>query len=127
MKTLARMAAVVLILASAVSVRADEDAAVRAIESLGGKVTRDDKAPGKPVVKVVLSGSRVTDAGLKELKQLKQINSLELSFCKEVTDAGLKELKELKQLKELNLLYTKVTAAGVADLKKALPDLKITR
>ena len=40
-------------------------------------------------------------------------------------DAGLKELKELKQLTSLNLDGTAVTDDGVAALRKALPGLKI--
>ncbi len=35
----------------------------------------------------------MTDAGLKELKELKQLTSLNLNGT-QVTDAGLKELKE---------------------------------
>jgi Leucine-rich repeat (LRR) protein len=34
-----------------------------------------------------------------------------------VTDAGLKELKHLKNLEELNLVGTKVTDAGMKELK----------
>ena len=48
--------------------RADEAKAVKAVEKLGGKVTVDDKRPGKPVVGVDLSNTKVTDAGLKELE-----------------------------------------------------------
>ena len=44
-----------------------------------------------------------------------------------VTDAGLKELKELKSLRELTLFMTKVTDAGVKELKAALPKLNIVR
>src|SRR5258708_5642623 len=77
--------------------RADEASAVKAIENLGGKVTRDDKLRGKPVIGVNLSFTKATDAGLKELKELKQLTSLDLSFS-QVTVAGLKELKDLKQL-----------------------------
>src|SRR5205814_4627388 len=47
--------------------RADEASAVKAVEKLGGKITRDDKLPGKPVIGVNLTGTKVTDAGLKEL------------------------------------------------------------
>src|SRR5438552_2461631 len=80
--------------------RADEASAVKAVENLGGKVTRDDKLPGKPVIGVNLGGAKVTDAGLKELK-------------------------DLKKLTLLWLRDTKVTDAGVADLQKALPACKI--
>src|SRR5205085_10040439 len=37
---------------------------VEAITKLGGKVTRDDKLPGKPVIGVNLTNTGVTDAGL---------------------------------------------------------------
>ena len=69
----------------------------------------------------------MTGAGLKELKDLKQLTTLSLFATRPVTDAGLKELKDLKQLSSLNLAETKVTADGVADLQKALPGCKITR
>jgi hypothetical protein len=45
----------------------------------------------------------------------------------QVTDAGLKELKELKCLQELNLTLSPVTDAGVKELKAARPNLKIHR
>ena len=106
---------------------ADEASAVKAVEKLGGRVTRDDKLPGKPVIGVNLAGTNVTDAGLKELKDFKQLTSLDVSWSKQVTDAGLKELKDLKQLTRLNLADTKVTDDGVAELQKALPGCKITR
>src|SRR5215218_3019317 len=58
-----------VILCSSAPVRADdaEDKAVAFVEKLGGKVGRDEKAPGKPVVTVSLFyNSPVSDAGLKE-------------------------------------------------------------
>jgi hypothetical protein len=111
---------------AAVSVRADEaeDKAVNAIEKLDGKITRDQKAEGRPVIGVYLSGPDVTDAGLKHLAGLKRLQHLSL-YKSEVTDAGLKHLAGLKQLKTFNLSKTKVTAKGIADLKKALPKLEI--
>ena len=94
--------AVMLLACLSGAARADEASAVKAVEKLGGKVTRDDKLPGKPVIGVVLNRTRVTDASLKELK-------------------------DLKQLTHLNLIHVKVTDDGVADLQKALPGCKITR
>jgi hypothetical protein len=44
-----------------------------------------------------------------------------------ITDAGLKELAALKNLRLLTLQYTEVTDAGVAELQKALPNCKIER
>ena len=65
-----------------------EDKAVGFVEKLGGKVARDDKAPGKPVIQVDLNSTNVTGAGLKELANLKNLTTLNLGGT-EVTDAGL--------------------------------------
>jgi hypothetical protein len=82
----------------------EEQTAIQAIEKLGGTITRDDKQPGRPVVAVDLSGSRnsvVTDAELKDLEELEQLQTLHLSWT-QVTDAGLKNLEELEQLQTLH-------------------------
>jgi len=42
-----------------------------------------------------------------------------------VTDRGLNDLHGLKRLKQLSLRATRVTQAGIADLKGALPDLQV--
>src|SRR5205807_4570023 len=105
--------------------RADEASAVKEVEKLGGKVTRDDKLPGKPVIAVNLPATKVTDAGLTELKDLKHLTSLNLNDTEgggKVTDAGLKELKDLKLLTSLSLINNpEVTDAGL----KVLKDLKL--
>jgi hypothetical protein len=87
---------------TAVCIWADEaeDKAVKAIQELGGRITRDKTAKGKPIVGVDLGYTKVTDAGLKHL-------------------AGV------KQLLSLDLRATQVTDKGKADLKKALPKLQI--
>ena len=100
-RSLGALAAVVILTGA---VRADEADAIKLVERLGGKIKRDDKQPGKPVVEVNLSVKKVTDADLKQLKELKQLASLNLFGCREVTDAGVKELKELKQLTSLTLV-----------------------
>ena len=66
-------------------------------------------------------GTKVTDAGLKELATIKSLQNLQL-YGTQVTNAGLKELAGLKSLKCLNLSSTQVTDAGLAHLK-ALPHL----
>ena len=68
----------------------------------------------------------MTDAGLKELANLKHLTSLNLHRTK-VTDEGLKELTSLKYLTSLDLRLTNVTDAGVKELQKALPKCKIVR
>tara|TARA_Y100000766_G_C18340757_1_gene334655 strand:- start:38 stop:190 length:153 start_codon:yes stop_codon:yes gene_type:complete len=42
-----------------------------------------------------------------------------------ITDEGLKEVAKLQQLEGLFLNRTQVTKAGVAELKKALPNCEI--
>src|SRR5262245_34971583 len=99
------------LLVLAVTGRADEAAAVKMIEKLGGKVTRDAEIAGEPIVGVNLFRSPVTAAELKHLKEIKSLKKLNLSRAK-VTDAGLKVLKELKSLETLDLDHTQVTDAG---------------
>jgi RNA polymerase sigma factor (sigma-70 family) len=65
----------------------------------------------------LMGNSLVTDAGMKELKGLKNLTELNL-FGTQVTDAGLKEIKELKNLTELNLRATNVTDVGLGELKE---------
>jgi hypothetical protein len=68
-------------------------------------------------------GTKITDAGLKELAGLKNLQTLHLNGT-EITDAGLKELAGLKSLQVLSFLETggtNVTDAGVEELRKALP------
>ena len=64
---------------------------------------------------LVLERTEVTDLGMKELKELKDLRSLYL-WEAWVTDKGVKELKELKKLTSLELLQTQMTDAGLKDL-----------
>lgn len=125
----------------------DEKAAASWVKEIGGQVGRDDEKPGQPIYLVDLTGTKVTDAGLKKLSGLTNLTILNLQGT-EVTDAGLKSLAEHKNLSQLNLnatrvtdaglkelaacmnlvvleLGSKVTDAGVANLRKALPKCKI--
>src|SRR5713226_1401568 len=63
-----------------------------------------------------LSGTQVTDAGLKDLAGLKSLQMLNLYYASRITDAGLKELAGLKNLQTLYLGFTKVTDAGLKEL-----------
>ena len=70
----------------------------------------------------------ITDAGLKELAGLKNLQRLDLSGTK-ITDAGLKELAGLKSLQTLDLAATQVTDAGLKELAglKSLQSLNLAR
>ena len=104
----------------------DEQKVIAEIRRLGGEVGFDEKRPGKPLVDVFLDGTKVTDAGLADLKGLKRLTHLYLCDTG-VTDAGLAHLKGLTELQRLDLIGTTVTDTGVADLRKALPKVKIVR
>jgi WD40 repeat protein len=95
---------------------ADQAKAIAEIEKLGGKVTIDEKNPGRPVIGVYLTGTKVTDASLGNLKGLTKLQSLNLTATK-ITDAGIEHLKGLLQLQSLNLQLTQVTDAGLACLE----------
>lgn len=73
----------------------------------------DDRQGGK--------APTITDAGVAWLKGMKQIKSLNLSG-NQITDGSLKTILALKTLERLNLSDTKLTAAGEAKVKEALPD-----
>jgi hypothetical protein len=107
------------LLVLAVTGRADEAAAVKAAEKLGARVTVDAKRPGQPVVAVDFSHTNVTDVGLKDLKELRSLQTLSLWHTR-ITDAGLKELRGLESLETLDLGQTKVTDAGLKELKELL-------
>ena len=119
-----------------------EDKVVAAIEKWGGKVTRDAKTKGNPVIRVNLVFSKITDEqlaelgglkslqeldlygtkisndGLKHLGSLQHLHTLDLAVTK-VTDEGMKEIRLLKKLHKLGLGETKVTGAGSSPTKKA--------
>jgi internalin A len=58
--------------------RTDEaqEKAIGHIKKLGGGVKRDEDAPGKPIVAVILSGRPSTDEDLKCLAAFKELKTL---------------------------------------------------
>ena len=81
----------------------------------------------KSLTALDLYRSDVGDEGLKELAALKNLAVLDLGETI-VSDKGLKELASFKTLTTLNLIYTfRVTEKGVAELRQALPNCRITR
>jgi internalin A len=106
------------VLGAPTSARPDdaEDKAAALVERLGGKFSRDEKAPGKPVVKVDLHYTLVSGADLRALAALKGLTHLDLSLNKGLGDAHLKELPALTNLTELNLEATSITDVGLKEL-----------
>ncbi len=87
-----------------------------------------------------LCGNRIADAGLKELRELKELRRLDLSLTAvtddglqaprllenleylrvwdvKVTDVGLNHLQEIKSLKQVLLAHAEVTASGLRRAK----------
>jgi hypothetical protein len=118
----------------------DANAAIEAINKIGGTVmqlaqnddslvvdfhlggtalTDDGLANVKVLPKVVqlnLKDTQITDEGLAHIAGLATLNMLHLEKTK-VTDAGLVHLKDLGNLEYLNLYGTAVTDAGLEHLK----------
>ena len=74
---------------------------------------------------LILSGTKLTDEALEEVTKLSNLSRLSLQVNNGITDAGLKEVAKLTQLKKVQLYATKVTAEGVNELQKALPECTI--
>jgi hypothetical protein len=67
--------------------------------------------------KLSLAGTRLVGEGLKELKDLKNLRELKLGQST-VIDAGMAGLEELKGLERLDLSMTLITDAGLKELKE---------
>jgi Leucine-rich repeat (LRR) protein len=76
---------------------------------------------------LVLRNTKVTDSGLLVVKDLAPLRVLCLADNINVTDAGLVNLKDLASLRSLDLSGTKVTDAGVKQLRIAMPNCQISR
>jgi hypothetical protein len=72
-----------------------------------------------------LFNNRLTDKGLVHLKNLHELETLDLRRNGAITDAGLVHLQNLKNLKNVYLMRTSVTLAGVNKLQAKLPGAKI--
>ena len=126
-----------------VGAHADEQTALAAIRTLGGKVTRARSglevefqltgrelrdpdlvhlAELRNLVSLNLKGTRVTSAGLVHLKGLKALQVLHLERTA-IDDRQMGQLAQLQQLKYLNLYGTKVTDKALVQLRQ-LKNLK---
>lgn len=78
----------------------------------------------KSLKRLHLEKTAITDEGLANLSGLENLEYLNL-YGTAVTDAGLKHLESLKALRKVYLWETKVTDAGVTALKQKLPELQV--
>jgi Leucine-rich repeat (LRR) protein len=116
-----------VLLASSVFGRADEVNSKKELLGRSVKVVLDTKLPGNPIVGMDLSKCRITDKELKQLMAFKELRTLNLSWNQFLTDAGLKELTKLQNLQSLDLRYNRITDSGLKHLKaiKTLQTLKL--
>jgi Leucine Rich repeat len=96
----------------------------------GGSITDkglEDLAGLTALETLDLRATQITDAGLSKLQSLPKLQTLELGNTA-VTDQGLRALQAFRSLRRINLLNCKgVTAAGLAELKKALPNCQVVQ
>ena len=71
-----------------------------------------------------LSGSKITDAGMRHLEGLIELQNLVLEHTA-ISDACIGSLSNLKRLSFIHLTDTRVTAAGEKELQKKLPKLEL--
>jgi hypothetical protein len=102
---------------------AEQEKAVAALRELGATVETDDKAPGKPVVRVVLTGEKATNEALEHLKPLTDLRTLEVHDGL-VTDHGLSHLKGLTKLRAVIIRDSLVSGEGLKHLK-GMADLEL--
>ena len=70
------------------------------------------KRAASRVLGLSIHGTLITDAGLVHLKEMTNLQGLNLNDCRNITDAGLVHLKGLINLKNLNLYDTKSPTRG---------------
>ncbi|MFO0947359.1 MAG: hypothetical protein U1D30_15720 [Planctomycetota bacterium] len=99
-------------------------AAIAAIEKLRGRFECDTNVAGKPLVSVDLSNTKITDDGLAILREATSVKWLNLART-EVTDACVEHLVGLVELNRLVVSTTRITSAGISQLKQALPKAAI--
>jgi ribose/xylose/arabinose/galactoside ABC-type transport system permease subunit len=101
------------------------DAAVSAIESVGGTLHKTDEGTVADLGSLPLD-----DKALKQivphLRNLTDLVEIRLSQT-QITYEGLSLLEPLKQLRRLDVSETAVTGGDIRRLKRALPDLDVRR
>jgi Leucine-rich repeat (LRR) protein len=107
--------------AAAPSTNLSKDQVIAKVERFGGKVDLDETVSDKPIVKIDLHGTQVTDAELKFLANsgnaLRRLRYLDLRLT-HIGDDGAVQLRGLTSLETLNLFRTQVGDRGLAYLKR---------
>lgn len=96
----------------------------QAVATLGKQASRIQIDADYRVITVWL-GSEATNDDLKLLASCDRLAQLQVSSPK-ITDEGAEHLKSLKSLTSLSIVGTNITSQGVASLRAALPNCRIT-
>ena len=98
----------------------DKDRVAAAVTKLGGKIEFDETRADRPITKIDLHSTQITDADLAFLdtakKDLRSLRYLDLRLT-HVGDAGVFHLRHLTSLETLNLFRTNLSDQGLADIK----------
>jgi len=97
-----------------------ESEAVQRIEARGGFVVRDRDGS---IAEVSLARTWATDEDLAYVARIPTLKRLDLSFTL-VTDKGIKELEQLRQLEELNLETAEALTDASMNYVKNIPTLR---
>lgn len=102
-------------------------APVRSLRKVGGKIGLVKRGQQK-VLGALLTGPELADDDLAHLTKLTGLKFLQLDVTR-LSDAGLGHLKGLKNLEKLILFGArdKVSEDGIAELKRALPNVEIDK
>jgi internalin A len=96
---------------------ADEAEAVKRLERLGGKATKDAKVPGEPVVEVYAANLKKPLPAMKEIKSFEKLRRLQLMNA-QVTDKGLAGISGLKLLTVLGAHGNRLTGESLKEVGK---------
>lgn len=69
-----------------------------------------------PITCLDVSGTEITDDGLRKLTAMQNLRGLILSRCKKISDASMDEIKKFPRLRVLAVADTSVTDTGVAKI-----------
>jgi repressor of nif and glnA expression len=109
------------------AVFADEEAAIRRLQELGGTIQFDREGKDRAVIRVYLSGVKISDEDLLILKELHELKELSISGQTQkspprsdgkITDKGVKTIGQLSKLESLNLCGNRITDTGLKELRE---------
>jgi len=90
------------------------------VARLGGKIEVDETRADRPIIKIDLHSTQITDSDLSFLNDertaLKELRYLDLRLT-HIGDTGVHHLRKLTSLQTLNLFRTNLGDIGLADLK----------